>query len=109
MDEEPHIIKVGDVEIDTIAFTVSRRGTGILDLTRREYDLLLYMLRNPDRPLSKGELLAHVWPVGTKITLNTVEVYIRYLRVKLGAPDLIRTRQGFGYVVSTVGVRHEAA
>ena len=65
-------------------------------LTPREYALLEYLLRHPDRVVTKLELLDHVWDVQATGDPNAVEVYVGYLRRKLGA-GLVETVRGAGY------------
>ena len=65
-------------------------------LTPREYALLEYLLRHPDRVVTKTELLDHVWDVQATGDPNAVEVYVGYLRRKLGA-GLVETVRGAGY------------
>ncbi len=67
-----------------------------LGLTKKEYQLLEYLTKNKGRIVSKDEIIAHVWNYESDILPNTVEVFIKYLRNKLGK-DAIRTVRGFGY------------
>jgi DNA-binding response OmpR family regulator len=96
------VLTAGDLSLDTISFQVTRAGKEIL-LTNKEYGLLEYLLRNQGRPLSKENIIAHVWDYDADILPNTVEVYIKYLRAKIDAPfekPLIKTVRGFGYKLS---------
>lgn len=93
------ILEAGDLTLNTITFEVKRAGK-VIPLTSKEYALLEYMLRNQDRPLSKGTIIAHVWDYDADILPNTVEVYVKYLRTKIDVPfkkPLIHTVRGFGY------------
>lgn len=89
-----------DLKLDPINFTLSRAGRPI-QLTSKEFALLEYMMRNPDRILTKDNIIAHVWDYDADILPNTVEVYIGYLRAKVDkpfkGPKLIATKRGFGY------------
>ncbi len=96
------VLKAGDLSLDTVTFRVVRAGKEI-SLTNKEYGLLEYLLRNQGRPLSKENIIAHVWDYDADILPNTVEVYIKYLRAKIDAPfekPLIKTVRGFGYKLS---------
>lgn len=92
------ILSCGEVTMDTIASTVHCGETPV-QLSAREYSLLEYLLRNQGRPISKDELISHVWDFDADVLPNTVEVYIGYLRTKLEAhcARLINTVRGFGY------------
>jgi DNA-binding response OmpR family regulator len=83
---------------------VERDGKKI-SLSNKEFSLLEYMLRNPNRILSKNQIITHVWDYDADILPNTVEVYIRNLRKKIDFPfpknsPLIHTIRGFGYKVA---------
>jgi len=98
-EQQAAILVAGDLSLDTITYSVERAGKSI-QLTRKEFALLEYMLRNPGRPLSKEVIISHVWDYDADILPNTVEVYIKYLRNKIDAPfkkPLIHTVRGFGY------------
>ena len=93
------VLTAGDLELDTTTYHVSRAGHTI-HLTSKEFALLEYLLRNPNRPLSKDMIIAHVWDYDADVLPNTVEVYIKYLRAKIDKPfgtPLIHTVRGFGY------------
>ena len=95
------VLKAADLELDTTAFRVTRAGKEI-SLTSKEFALLEYLLRNQGRPSSKETIVAHVWDYDADILLNTVEVYIKYLRAKVDEPfdkPLIKTVRGFGYKI----------
>lgn len=98
-EQQPSILRVGDLTLDTINYSVKRSGKEI-NLTSREFALLEYMLRNPGRPLSKEVIISHVWDYDADVLPNTVEVYVKYLRAKIDTPfktELIHTIRGFGY------------
>lgn len=100
-EQKGTVLKAGDLELDTTTFTVTRGGKDI-NLTSKEFALLEYLLRNQGRPSSKENIVAHVWDYDADILLNTVEVYIKYLRAKIDEPfdmPLIKTVRGFGYKI----------
>ena len=96
------ILKLSDLELDTVNFTVKRAGQAI-NLSSKEFSLLEYLLRHPNKILTKDQLINHVWSYESDILPNTVEVYIGYLRNKVDkpfqAPSLIKTVRGFGYKI----------
>jgi len=89
-----------DVSLDPAHLAVERAGTSI-NLTAKEFALLEYFMRHPDRVVTKDTLMQHVWNYDADILPNTVEVYVGYLRNKLdkpfAGPALIHTKRGFGY------------
>jgi DNA-binding response OmpR family regulator len=93
------ILRAGSVEMDTAAQTVHSAGRAV-DLTSREYAVLEYLLRNPDRPHTRAQIAEHVWGFNSIATSNVVDVYIAALRRKLGdrgEPRLLCTVRGIGY------------
>jgi DNA-binding response OmpR family regulator len=90
----PTTVTVGDLSLDPGTREVVVGGRPV-DLTVREFALLEYLMRHPDRVVSKIELLDHVWE-GEDV--NVVEQYVGYLRRKLGR-DSIATVRGAGYRV----------
>lgn len=91
-----------DITLDSVSAMVERAGKTIR-LSQKEFSLLEYFMRNPERPLSKELITQHVWDYDADILPNTVEVYVGYLRGKLEKPfpklpELIHTRRGFGYI-----------
>ena len=91
----PSVLKARDLTLDPATHEVERAGTPVA-LTPREYALLEYFLRHPDRVVSKIELLDNVWDAAQDTDPNAVEVYIGYLRRKVGR-DVLRTVRGAGY------------
>ena len=80
-----------------------RRGTKVISLTRQEFDLLEFLMSNPDKALSRVALLEHVWGYHYDTLTNVVDVYIGYLRKKVDAgwkKHLIQTVRDFGYKIS---------
>jgi len=88
------VLTAGAVSLDPAARQVRRDGQ-VVDLTARELALLEYLMRNPGRAVGKVELLDHVWDNGGE-DVNLVEVYVGYLRRKLGR-DVVATVRGAGY------------
>lgn len=93
-------LKYADLSLDSVRLIVKRDEKPI-DLTAKEFALLEYMMRNPERVLSKDTIISQVWNYDADILPNTVEVYVGYLRSKVDKPfkgnKLINTKRGFGY------------
>jgi len=93
-----------DLKLDTTSYVVTR-GYKPVALSRREFALLEYFLRNPGKVLTKENIIKHVWDFDADILPNTVEVYIGYLRNKIdkpfAAPPLLHTMRGYGYRLGT--------
>jgi len=97
------VLSAGDLTLDTVTYEVKRGGIPIA-LSRKEFALLEYLLRNKGRILSKDQIINHVWDFDADVLPNTVEVYIGYLRNKIdrpfrNSPPLIKTVRGFGYKI----------
>jgi len=93
------ILRVADLEIDTVSHEV-RRGGKPIELTSKEYAILEYFARNPNRVLTRTQIAEHVWDFDFVSMSNVIDVYIGYLRRKLGddaEPRLLRTIRGTGY------------
>ena len=93
------ILKIGDLELDTHAKSISRQGK-LIELTAKEYALLEYLMRHPGQTITKETLIAHVWDFDADILPNNVEAHIKQLRRKIDKPfgsSLIQTVRGFGY------------
>jgi DNA-binding response OmpR family regulator len=100
----PHevVLRVADLEVDTLHRTVRRDGQTI-DLKPKEYALLEFLLRNADRPVTRALIIEHVWNIHFDSISNVVEVHINSLRRKIDrgfAVPLIRTVRGVGYMLS---------
>src|SRR3712207_1735457 len=96
------ILRVADIELDTVTHKVRRAGNPV-ELTSKEYTVLEYFLRNPNRVLTRTQIAEHVWDYNFVAMSNVVDVYVRYLRRKLGddqEPRLLRTVRGSGYQLS---------
>ncbi len=92
--EDP-VLTAGTVRLDLTARRVTTED-GEVDLTAREFRLLETLMRHPGQVLSREQLLSHVWGYTHDPGSNVVDVYIRYLRRKLGA-EAIETVRGMGY------------
>lgn len=104
---EPGELRAGALVIDTLAHEARWNGRA-LDLTPREFGLLAFFARHPGRVLSREELLRKVWGYDYVGETRTVDVHVRRLRAKLGAPGgVIETVTGAGY--KFVGERAPAA
>ena len=100
-DQQTTVLEAEDLTLNTTTYEV-KRGGKVIPLTSKEFSLLEYLLRNKGRPLSKDEIIGHVWDYDADVLPNTVEVYIRYLRQKIDDPfdkPIIHTARGFGYSV----------
>ncbi|GAB1640315.1 response regulator transcription factor [Krasilnikovia sp. MM14-A1259] len=93
--ERPTVLRHGDIELDPAVRRVTVAGEEVT-LTAREYALLQYLLRRPGEVLSKTELLDHVWDAALDTAPNAVEVYVGYLRRKIGR-ERLETVRGAGY------------
>ena len=89
-------VEVGDVRIDLLARR-AWRGDRVIELSNREFALLEYFLRHPNQVLSRTQILFAVWEYDADPSSNVVDVYVRYLRRKLGDPSPITTMRGAGY------------
>jgi DNA-binding response OmpR family regulator len=97
------VLTVEDLSLDTLTFEVKRANKPI-ELSKKEFALLEYLLRNQGRTLTKDQIINHVWDYDADVLPNTVEVYIGYLRNKIDRPfkdkpPLIHTVRGFGYKI----------
>jgi len=97
------VLRYADVELDP-AVRSARRAGRLLQLTAREYALLEYLVRTPDRVLTRGQILDHVWDDNFDPVGNAVDVLVGRVRRKLdanGAAPLIHTLRGAGYLFAT--------
>lgn len=98
--EKRDLVSYADVTIDVSQRKAARRGKPI-DLSTREFDLLLTLARHPEQVFTRSQLLDLVWGIDHDVSPATVETYISYLRSKIdaeGAP-LIHTLRGVGYTM----------
>lgn len=99
---QPHnILTIADLKVDDDAKTVER-NQAFIALTATEYRLLLVLIKNKGRVLSRLDLLESAWDINFNLSTNVVDVYINYLRKKIDADTnnkLIHTVVGMGYVL----------
>ncbi len=94
-------LKVADLEIDNESKTVIRGGKKI-ELTAKEFALLMYLVRNKGRVVSRADIAEKIWDITFDTGTNVIDVYVNFLRKKIDKdfePKLIHTRQGMGYVL----------
>lgn len=94
-------LRFGDLTLDLGSRQASRNGRQI-DLTMKEFELLKYLMEHPREVLSREQILENVWGYDFMGESNVIEVYVRYLRLKIDAPQekrLIQTVRGVGYVL----------
>ena len=97
--ERPAVLSVGSLTLDPARRDVRRHATPI-ELTAREYGLLLYLMRHPGDVLTKAQILDNVWDSAYEGGENVVEVYVGYLRRKIDLPfglTTLTTVRGMGY------------
>ena len=92
------LLRHADLVLDPAGHTVTRGGRPI-ELTRTEFLLLELLLRHPRQVLTRTQIFEHVWGYDFGPSSNSLEVYVGYLRRKLGEPRLIQTVRGVGYVL----------
>lgn len=96
-------LKVGDLKLHLKRKEV-HRGRKKIDLRRKEFEILEYLMINQGRVVSKENILEHVWEYGLEAASNTLEVHIKTLRDRVDRPfgnPLIKTVRGFGYKISS--------
>ncbi|MEM1366949.1 MAG: response regulator transcription factor [Cyanobacteria bacterium P01_H01_bin.15] len=94
-------LQYAELTLDLISRQVRKQET-VIDLTMKEYELLHYLMQHPEQVLNRDEIVENVWGYDFRGESNVLEVYIRYLRLKLEAQDsrrLIHTVRGVGYVL----------
>jgi two-component system, OmpR family, response regulator len=100
VDTESAVIDAGAVVINQDAHEVTIEGK-LVDLSPTEYKLLRFLVMNPDRVLTKAQILDHVWEYDFNGDMGIVESYVSYLRKKLdpiSSRPLIQTKRGVGYI-----------
>ena len=88
-------LSIGSVTLDLLSRQVSS-GSKEFELTAREFTMLELLMRNAGQTISREQLLSRVWGLDHDPGSNVVDVYVRYLRQKLGA-NSIETVRGLGY------------
>jgi two-component system OmpR family response regulator len=101
-DSDGHsLIRVGELEMNEDAHEVTVKGE-VVELSPTEYQLLRYLASNPNRVLTKAQILDHVWEYDFNGEMGIVESYVSYLRKKLdplSTEPLIVTKRGVGYML----------
>ena len=100
-EEASQIYSIGELVMDCDRHEVTVGGTPV-ELTRREFDLLRYLLEHKEKVVTRESLLDNVWGFDFVGETNTVDVYIRFLRSKIDEPfgkKWIHTVRGVGYVI----------
>ena len=107
LDDDAAVLRVDDLELDDDAHEV-RRGGEVVELSPTEFKLLRYLMMNPNRVLSKAQILDHVWEYDFNGDASIVESYISYLRRKIDVGHrerMIHTKRGVGYMLRTADKR----
>lgn len=97
----PHILTYDELSVDLSLKKVTRAGQEI-QLTSKEYDLLLFFMNHPEKVLHRDEISNEVWGLDFNTGTNYIDVYISYLRQKIDKPfsyKLIHTKIGMGFVL----------
>jgi heavy metal response regulator len=100
IEKEP-LLRIADLTLSPVTHKVTRRGKEI-DLTSKEYALLEYFMRNPEKVLTRTMISEHVWDYHFDSLTNVIDVYVNYLRRKIDKdfePKLIQTIRGVGYLM----------
>jgi len=99
------VIRISDLEINTLSKTV-KRGSSTITLSAREYALLHYLALRAGQVVSRTDVWEHLYDQEEELSSNVVDVYIGYLRSKIDKPfdvKLIHTRRGHGYMLAAAG------
>ena len=99
-EKEP-LLRIADLTLSLVTHKVTRKEKEI-ELTSKEYALLEYFMRNPDKVLTRTMISEHVWDYHFDSMTNVVDVYVNYLRKKIDKdfePKLIHTLRGIGYMM----------
>ena len=99
-DKAP-LLRIADLTLSLVTHKVTRKEREI-ELTSKEYALLEYFMRNPDKVLTRTMISEHVWDYHFDSMTNVVDVYVNYLRKKIDKdfePKLIHTLRGIGYMM----------
>lgn len=102
VQERPVQLSSGDLMLDPVSREVSRAGSSI-ELSPKEFSLLEELLRHPEQVLSRTQLLEQVWDFAYDGDSNVVDVYVRYLRLKIDRPygcASLQTVRGAGYKIT---------
>ncbi|WP_019507186.1 response regulator transcription factor NblR [Pleurocapsa sp. PCC 7319] len=97
----PEQLRFGELILDLSTRQVIRNDR-VIDLTMKEFELLKYLMSNPQQVMTREEIIENVWGFDYRGESNVIEVYIRYLRLKIESQNskrLIQTVRGIGYVL----------
>ncbi|MBT3984033.1 MAG: response regulator transcription factor [Bacteriovoracaceae bacterium] len=100
-DQFGSTLEIGDLILDQRASRVYKGGVEV-NLTKKEYSILEYLMKNVNCVLSRSQLLQHVWGYNFQPNTNVVDVHIKSLRAKIdkkGGQELIKTVRGMGYML----------
>ena len=101
LKKKTNVFELGKLKIDVSSHVASYDGNA-LDLTKKEFDLLVYLVEHRNKVISREQALDAVWGYDFIGNTNVVDVYVRYLRSKIDdayGVKLIETVRGFGYVI----------
>jgi DNA-binding response OmpR family regulator len=101
-DGRPSVLRHADLEVDCARRAV-RRGGVLLTLSDKEFAVLEFLAIRPDQVVSRTDLIEHCWDASADPMSNVVDVVVKRLRRKLGAPELIHTIRGRGYRLGAYG------
>jgi len=99
--EKESVLRIADLTLSIVTHKVMRQGKEI-ELTSKEYALLEYFMRNPEKVLTRTMISEHVWDYHFDSNTNVIDVYVNYLRKKIDKdfdPKLIHTIRGIGYMM----------
>ena len=99
-DDADPVLRSGPIEVDTRTRRVTVAGAAV-DLTRKEFDLLALLARDPGATRTRDEILEEVWDAHWYGPTKTLDVHVASLRKKLGDPGLIETVRGVGFRLGT--------
>jgi two-component system copper resistance phosphate regulon response regulator CusR len=101
-EQNSEVLSCGEIELDSKNFVVTRKNKTV-EITRKEFVMLEYLLRNKNIVLTKQQIISNVWESEADVMPNTVEAFIKSLRSKLEKPfkgkRYIHTQRGFGYMM----------
>ncbi|MBS4177842.1 response regulator transcription factor [Lederbergia citrea] len=102
LEGTPLALTFKDLELD-VESRMLKKGNELIELTKKEYDLLLMLMKNINRVLTREMLLEHIWGYDSIVETNVVDVYVRHLRNKIDSQgnkeSYIQTIRGTGYVM----------
>ncbi len=96
--KDSNLIQVVDLTLN-VTTREFWRGERPIELSMREFELVELFMRHPNQVLKRQAILDHIWGFDFSGDANIIEVYVRYLRNKLGPPNVIQTVRGVGYVL----------